>query len=285
MMILTDASFINPKPMLAITDEQLDLLLNDLNCTYRYDFSGYSRPMLHRRFNRMIRLKDFSGLNDFRIAIRSKPELLSWIISEITVPVTEMFRDPEFFKNLREHVFPAISLAPLIRIWHAGCSTGEEAYSVAIFLKEMNLLHKSVLYATDINPEVLKKAAAGIYPQILMEKYANNYVLAGGKFKFSNYCTAGYDFFKLDEQLAKRIVFASHNLVTDASFNHFNLIICRNVLIYFNQQLQNHVVSLFDASLENKGYLALGTKETLQFTSVNQNYQRVLPREKIWQKF
>lgn len=270
--------------MFVITDEQLNLLLNNLISQYGYDFSGYSRPMLHRRFNRMFRLKGFLSFEDFRQTIRSKPEILNWLIAEITVPVTEMFRDPEFFKTLREQVLPAISKAPLIRIWHAGCSTGEEVYSVAIILKELNLLQKSVLYATDINPEVLKKAAAAIYPQNLIKKYAENYFLAGGIVPFNSYCTVYPDRFKLNEQLSGRIVFASHNLVTDTSFNHFNLIICRNVLIYFNQQLQNRVINLFDASLENQGYLALGTKETLQFTSVNHRYQKIQPKEKIWQK-
>ncbi|WP_419800881.1 CheR family methyltransferase [Mucilaginibacter sp.] len=270
--------------MFLITDEQLDALLYDLATLYGYDFSGYSRPMLHRRFNRMFRLKEFSGFEDFRRAISNKPELLNWLVAEITVPVTEMFRDPEFFKVLREMVLPAVANAPLIRIWHAGCSTGEEAYSMAILLKELDLLHKSILYATDINPEVLKKAAAGVYPQNILEKYAENYYAAGGNQSFNDYYTSSYDLVKLNEQLKKKIVFSTHNLVTDASFNHFNLIICRNVIIYFNQQLQNRVLNLFDASLEQQGYLALGTKETLQFTSVNQQYQKPFPKEKIWQK-
>lgn len=270
--------------MLLLKEEEIALMLNDLIEVYGYDFSGYSGPMMQRRINRLFQLSPFSDFAAFRHSIRSDTGFLNRFIAEVMVPVTEMFRDPSFFLTLRNEVLPLLSQFPLIRIWHAGCSTGEEVYAVAILLKELNLLHKTILYATDINPEVLKIAAAGIFPLSGMKKYSENYVLAGGNQYFSGYYTAHYELVKFDEQLKKRIVFSTHNLAADASFNHFQLIICRNVLIYFNQELQNRVINLFDTSLENHGFLGLGSKETLRFMSVGQHYQKINPKEKIWQK-
>lgn len=270
--------------MVLLTDEEITLLLNDLIEVYGYDFSGYSRPMLQRRITRLFRLRSFSSFEAFRRIICSNPEFLNWFIAEVTVPVTEMFRDPDFFRALREEVLPVLRSLPLIRIWHAGCSTGEEVYSMAIMLKEMDLLHKSILYATDINTEVLQIAATGIFQLSGMKKYSENYILSGGIQSLSNYYTAHYEFVKVDEQLKKRIVFSTHNLAADTSFNYFHLIICRNVLIYFNQDLQNRVVGLFDASLESQGFLALGSKETLRFTSIHPLYHKFNPKEKIWRK-
>ncbi len=267
-----------------LTEEEIALLLTDLIEVYGYDFSGYSKLMLHRRINRLFGLRSFSGFSAFRYLLRSDPEYLNWFIAEVTVPVTEMFRDPSFFLTLRNEVFPVLSSFPLIRIWHAGCSTGEEVYSAAIILKELNLLHKSVLYATDINPNVLKTAAAGIFPLSGMKRYSENYVRAGGTKSFSDYYTAHYELVKLDEQLKKQLVFSTHNLIADASFNNFQLIICRNVLIYFDQNLQNRVFTLFDNSLERGSFLALGSKETLRFTAVGAQYLKINSKEKIWQK-
>lgn len=270
--------------MFLLTEEEVGLVLNDLIDVHGYDFTDYSRRMMQRRISRLFQLRSFSDFAAFRELIRSDTEFLSWFIAEVMVPVTEMFRDPSFFLTLRNEVLPELSQAPLIRIWLAGCSTGEEVYAVAILLKELDLLHKSILYATDINPEVLKVASAGIFPLSGMKKYSENYVQAGGNQCFSDYYTAHYDLVKFDEQLKKRIVFSTHNLVADASFNHFQLIICRNVLIYFNPALQNRVIHLFDASLENNGFLGLGSKETLRFTNTGQHYHKVNPKEKIWRK-
>ncbi len=267
-----------------LSDEEISLLLTDLIDVYGYDFTGYSANMLNRRINRLFRLRLFSGFAGLRYLLSTEPEYLRWFINELTVPVTEMFRDPAFFLLLRKQVLPALSDAPLIRIWHAGCSTGEEVFSVAIWLKELNLLQKSLLYATDINPVVLEKASAGIFPLNAMKLYSENYQQAGGTADFSDYYTAHYDLVKFDDQLKKRIVFSTHNLVTDTSFNQFQLIICRNVLIYFNQELQNHVFALFDSSLESNGFLALGDKESLRFTAINAFYKQVNPAGKIWQK-
>lgn len=268
-----------------LSEEEINLLLNDLIEVYGYDFTGYSKPMLQRRINRLFKLRSFSGFNAFRYLLITEPEYLGWFISELTVPVTEMFRDPSFFLTLRNEVLPALSNYPLIRIWNAGCSTGEEVYSVAILLKELNLLHKTLLYATDINPEVLKVAATGIFPLNGMRQYSENYVQSGGIKNFSDYYTAHYELVKFDDRLRKRIVFSTHNLAADTSFNQFQLIICRNVLIYFNQELQNHVFTLFDNSLESKGFLALGSKETLRFAAIYPYFERINSKEKVWRKF
>jgi chemotaxis protein methyltransferase CheR len=194
-----------------------------------------------------------------------------------------MFRDPSFYKILRDEVIPNIATKPFIRIWHAGCSTGEEVFSMAILLQEANLLHKSLIYATDINPNVLDKARKGIFPLSQMKQYSENYISSGGKQDFSSYYTANYDRVKFDESFTTRMIFSTHNLVCDSSFNEFDLILCRNVLIYFDIPLQNRVFDLFDASLDKLSYLALGSKETMKFSGVTGNY-RQLGKEKIWRK-
>ncbi len=194
-----------------------------------------------------------------------------------------MFRDPTFYKALREQVLPHLGTYPFIRIWLAGCSTGEEAYSIAIVLKELNLLDKSLIYATDLNPEVLEKAGKGIFPLSQMKQYSENYILSGGKNDFSSYYSANYNVAKFDESLKSKMIFSTHNLVSDHSFNLFQLILCRNVLIYFDKELQSKVFTLFDQSLENLGFLALGTKETLRFSSIASKFKQ-LNSEKIWRK-
>jgi chemotaxis protein methyltransferase CheR len=180
-------------------------------------------------------------------------------------------------------VLPLLATYPLIRIWHAGCSTGEEVYSMAILLKEANLLHKSLLYATDINPDVLGKAKAGIFPLSNMKQYSENYIYSGGREDFSAYYTTRYDYAKFDRELSQRMVFATHNLVSDGSFNQFQLIMCRNVMIYFEKCLQDRVLNLFDQSLEPLGFVALGAKETLRFSDIATQYKQ-LGKEKIWRK-
>ena len=186
-------------------------------------------------------------------------------------------------QTLREQVLLHLDTYPFIRIWLAGCSTGEEAYSIAIMLKELNLLDKSLLYATDLNPEVLDKARKGIFPLSQMKQYSENYILSGGKNDFSSYYSANYNVAKFDDNLKSNMIFSTHNLVSGHSFNQFQLILCRNVLIYFDKKLQAKVFTLFDQSLENLGFLALGTKETLHFSSITSKFKQ-LKSEKIWRK-
>jgi chemotaxis protein methyltransferase CheR len=266
-----------------IKDAEVEILVNDLQEVYGYDFSGYSRASLKRRMSRLFTIDRFPSFAEFRFRIRSNEDYLKRFVEEITVNVTEMFRDPSFYLLLRTEVLKVLATYPLIRIWHAGCSTGEEVYSMAILLKEANLLHKSLLYATDINPDVLQTAREGIFPLSQMRQYSENYLLSGGKQDFSTYYTAKYDRAKLDRELSSKMIFATHNLVSDRSFNEFQLILCRNVMIYFDKDLQERVLQLFDQSLESLGYLALGAKETLRFSPIASRY-RQLQKEKIWRK-
>ena len=267
-----------------LDDEHIDTILNDLIENHGYDFSGYSRSSLTRRIYRLMSLDRHSSFAEFRLRLRNDAGYLSRFVDEITVNVTEMFRDPEFYLTLREHILPLLATKPLIRIWHAGCSTGEEVYSMAILLQEANLLHKSRLYATDINSAVLNTAREGIFPLTQMKSWSENYILAGGKRDFSSYYTANYDRAKFDSALAERFVLSTHNLVSDRSFNEFQLILCRNVLIYFDKPLQEKVLTLFDESLESLGFLALGTKETLKFSKISSRFQQLDRDQKIWRK-
>lgn len=267
-----------------LKDEEVQLLLNDLLEQYGYDFTEYSFASVKRRLQRVYIADRFPSFAEFRYRVKNDPEYLVHLMEQITVNVTEMFRDPAFFRELRQQVLPVLATYPLIRIWHAGCSSGEEAYSVAILLHEMNLLHKSVIYATDINEKVLETARKGIFPLQYMQLYSQNYQLSGGQQEFSRYYAANYDYAKFSETLRARIIFAAHNLVTDRSFNEFQLIICRNVLIYFNKNLQDKVLHLFSDSLEQLGFLALGARETLRFTSVAPLFKPIAHKEKIWRK-
>lgn len=267
----------------AISDSDAEILLNDLFENYGYDFTDYSKASLKRRINRLYSMDRFPSFAELRYRLKSSPDYLQRFVEEITVNVTEMFRDPSFYKALQTQVLPVLNTYPFIRIWHAGCSTGEEVYSMSILLEEANLLNKSLLYATDINPGVLENARKGIFPLSQMKQYSENYILSGGKKEFSGYYTASYDLAKFDEKLSRKMIFSTHNLVSDRSFNEFQLIICRNVLIYFDKNLQSKVLTLFDESLENLGYLALGSKETLRFSSLAAKFKS-LDKEKIWRK-
>lgn len=266
-----------------INDEQVEILLSDLLEQYGYDFTGYSRASLKRRIIRLYSLDKALSFAEFRYKINNDQAYFKRFVEQITVNVTEMFRDPQFFKTLRETVLPVLGTYPFIRIWLAGCSTGEEAYSISIVLKELNLLHKSLIYATDLNPVVLEKAAQGMFAMSQMKQYSENYIASGGTRDFSEYYTANYSLVKFDDELKRKIIFSTHNLVSDHSFNEFQLILCRNVLIYFDRDLQNNVLRLFNDSLEDLGYLALGTKETIEFSPINKSYKRLIGN-KIWRK-
>ncbi len=266
-----------------IKDEELEYLIKDIYDLYGYDFSMYSKASFKRRINRICVIDKFASFAELRYTIINDQDYLKRFVEEITVNVTEMFRDPDFFLSLREKILPQLGTYPLIRIWLAGCSTGEEAYSVAILLKEAGLYDKSLIYATDINPSVLETARAGVFPLQQMKLYSENYQLSGGKEDFSTYYTANYDVARFDKSLQKKMIISTHNLVSDSSFNSFQLIICRNVLIYFDRELQERVFKLFDNSLENLGYLALGSKETLRFSDLGKQYQQI-DNQRIWKK-
>lgn len=267
----------------ARSDEFVDIILADVLEVYGYDFTGYSRASLKRRIVRLYEMDKFVSFAEYRYRIRTDSNYFKRFLEEITINVTEMFRDPDFYRDLRTEILPKLGTYPFIRIWVAGCSTGEEAYSVAIILKELNLLHKSLIYATDINSSVLETASKAIISLNKLKLYTENYIDAGGAADFSDYYTASYSLGKLKDELKSKIIFSTHNLVTDNSFNEFQLILCRNVLIYFDRALQNQVFELFDGSLEKFGYLALGTKETINFSLVSDNYERI-GAGKIWRK-
>lgn len=267
----------------SINDEQVEVLINDVLEQYGYDFTGYSRASLKRRLLRLYGLDKQVSFAEFRYKINNDGLYFKRFVEQITVNVTEMFRDPGFYKTLRDKVLPSLGTYPFIRIWLAGCSTGEEAYSMAIILKELNLLNKSLIYATDINPTVLEKAAQGMFPLSQMKQYSENYITSGGIKDFSSYYSANYSLAKFDNELKAKMIFSTHNLVSDHSFNEFQLILCRNVLIYFDRDLQFKVLQLFDNSLDNLGYLALGTKETTDFSPISKRYKR-FETEKIWRK-
>lgn len=266
-----------------IVDEEISILLDDLLKVYGYDFNYYSKASLKRRVNRLFTLDKFRNFDEFRARITSDTNYIKRFIEEITVNVTEMFRDSSFYRELRANVLPALGTNPFIRIWHAGCSTGEEVYSMAILLHEAGLLQKSLIYATDINPAVLERAKSGIFPISHMKHYSENYIESGGIQDFSSYYTANYDSVKFNPDFRSKMIFSTHNLVSDRSFNEFHLIMCRNVLIYFDKDLQERVFGLFDSSLGNLSYLALGSKETLKFSDVSTKYVQV-GKEKIWRK-
>lgn len=266
-----------------IEDEAVDLLLNDLHEVHGYDFTQYARASLKRRINRLYSLDKFPSFAELRYRVRSDPDYLKRFVEELTVNVTEMFRDPLFYRTLRTDVLTKLVAKPFIRIWHAGCSTGEEVFSMAILLKEANLLHKSLLYATDLNPEVLETARKGIFSLGPMKQYSENYILSGGINDFSTYYTAQYGRVKFNEDLAENMVFSTHNLVSDRSFNEFDLILCRNVLIYFDRALQERVLRLLEESLGPLSYLGLGAKETLKFSAIQSKFRQI-DSEKIWRK-
>lgn len=266
-----------------IEDIELETFINDVYEYYGFDFGSYSRASLKRRVNRIIQLDGFSNFYDFLSKVKYDSDYYKRTIDEITVNVTEMFRDPSFYKIVRNQILPQLATKPFIRLWHAGCSSGEEVYSMAILLKEAGLLHKSLLYATDINSKVLDTAKKGIFPLRMMKDYSENYRDSGGQEDFSNYYIANYGNAKFSEELTKKMVFSQHNLVSDTSFNEFDMIFCRNVLIYFDNDLQKRAINLFDESLSILGFLALGTKETIKYSIAQSKYKQV-EKEKLWRK-
>ncbi len=271
-----DANYIN--------DEQLDVLLNELGSLYGYDFTEYARSSMKRRVNRLLIVDKFTDFDGLLHTIKNDANYFRRFVEEITVNVTEMYRDPATFRAIREKVLPDIATHPFIRIWHAGCSTGEEVYSMAIMLHEANLLHKSLIYATDLSAMAIENIKQGVFPVSQLGKDTENYIASGGKRDFSEYYTVKNDTAIFNQNLKTKIITATHNLVSDSSFNEFQLIFCRNVLIYFNKNLQDRVLSLFDASLEKLGYLVLGTKENIRFTKVAAKFAQPDNTQKIWRK-
>lgn len=260
------------------------LLLAGLRERYGYDFTGYAEPSLHRRLTRWLRQSEFPNLSAAQgVLLRDRKAFISFL-DQITVTVSEMFRDPPFYRSVRDEVVPLLETYPFTRIWVAGCSRGEEAYSMAILLHETGLLHRTTIYATDISPSAIESAQEGIFPLSDMKGFSRNYLAAGGTGSLSDYFDARYDRAIMARHLRERIVFASHNLVTDGSFGEMQMILCRNVMIYFRPELKERVVALLDSSLVEGGVLCLGTKETLDGRSVSCRYDEIVTPLRIYRK-
>lgn len=265
-------------------DIEISLLLEGIYLKYGYDFRSYSSAHMKRRILRRMCISGLGSISDMQYKVLYDKEFFKLILSDFSINVTEMFRDPNFYKAFRENVIPILKTYPFIRIWHAGCSTGEEVYSMAILLKEEGLYERVQIYATDFNTTVLEKAKDGIYAIHNIKEYTYNYQQAGGKASFADYYTAKYDSVMIDTSLKKKITFAEHNLVTDGVFGEMHVIICRNVLIYFNRDLQNNVINLFYDSLSSGCFLCLGTKESISFSNNRNNFETFCEDEKIYRK-
>lgn len=265
-------------------DVEIATLLTAVNEKFGYDFRNYSRAHIKRRILNRLTMSGIKDFNEMQRLILNDKAFASKFLQDLSITVTEMFRDPDFYKSVREQVIPILKTYPFIKIWHAGCATGQEAYSMAILLKEEGIYDRTIIYATDFNQEALSQARSGIYPNKLMKEYTANYQLAGGKESFSDYYTSSYDMVIMNSDLKKNIVWANHNLVTDAVFAEVNMVLCRNVLIYFDKDLQGHVHSLFHESLMKGGILCLGSKESLRFGTYSEAYQALDKQQKIFKK-
>ncbi|BAY34714.1 MCP methyltransferase, CheR-type [Nostoc carneum NIES-2107] len=271
-------------PKAKLEDIEIQLLLEGVYRYWGYDFRNYAVSSLKRRIHSFIKIEGCTSVSELQARVLHDSKCLERFLLSLTVNVTSMFRDPSFYLALRKEVIPLLRTYPFIRIWHAGCSTGEEVYSMAILLQEENLYQRCRIYATDFNEKVLQKARTGIFSLKLMQDYTQLYLKSGGKESFSQYYTAAYDSAIFRASLRENIVFAQHNLATDSSFNEFHIIICRNVLIYFNQTLQKQVHELFYNSLCSFGILGLGRQESIRFTPHDNQYQELVKGEKLYRR-
>ncbi|MBM7648722.1 chemotaxis protein methyltransferase CheR [Bacillus ectoiniformans] len=265
-------------------DLEIDLLLQGIYRLSGFDFRQYMRSSITRRVQHRMKVEKLPSVTRLLEKVINEPAFLEKVLNDFSINVTEMYRDPAFFHSFRENVIPVLAELDEIRIWHAGCSSGEEVYSMAILLQEEGLFHKARIYATDMNEAVLNVAKQGVFPISKMKDYTKNYFLAGGKHSLSEYYTTDEHFAYLDPALLKKIHFAQHNLVTDQSFNEFHVILCRNVLIYFTVPLQNKVHDLFYSSLTDGGFLGLGIKESLRFSKYGEAYEEFCGFQKIYRK-
>ena len=263
---------------------EIELLLEGIYQHYGFDFRSYAYASIRRRLWKRIEAEGLSTISALQDRVLHDSDLMERLLLDLSINVTAMFRDPGFYRVFRDVVVPTLRTYPFIRIWHAGCATGEEVYSMAILLEEEGLYERSRIYATDINEVVLQKAKSGIFPIERMQEYTENYIAAGGKRSFSDYYIAKYDGALFNPGLTKNVVFSQHNLVTDRSFSEFNVILCRNVLIYFDKTLQARVLTLFYDSLAMFGVLSLGSKESLRFSPYEECYEQINGREKIYRK-
>jgi chemotaxis protein methyltransferase CheR len=265
-------------------DIEIDLLLEGVFRFYGFDFREYSRGSLRRRLWRRAELEGVGSISALQDLVLHDAAVMEHLLLDLSINVTAMFRDPTFYRVLREVVVPQLRTYPFLRIWNAGCATGEETYSIAILLREAGLYERSRIYATDINEAVLAQARQGLFPLEKMQEYTENYLASGGERAFSEYYTAAYEHAQFDRALGENIVFAQHNLVSDRSFNEFQVIVCRNVMIYFDKPLQDRVHRLFYDSLTHLGILALGHKETISFTPHEPDFEVLDAEERVYRR-
>ncbi|MDQ7970054.1 MAG: CheR family methyltransferase [Oxalicibacterium faecigallinarum] len=265
-------------------DIEIRLLIEAIYLKYSYDFRNYSGASQKRRVLHALPHLQCSTISELQARVLHDPTAFMQLLQFLTIPVSEMFRDPLYFLSLRQQVVPFLKTYPSLKIWVAGCSTGEEIYSMAIMLKEEGLLDRSLIYATDINPVSLEKARKGVFPLEKMRAYTANYQQAGGKASFSDYYTAGYEAALFDKSLCENVSFADHSLATDAVFSETHLVCCRNVLIYFNRHLQERALGLFHDSLCHRGFLGLGSKESIDFSDYATRFEPLDKTQRIYRK-
>jgi len=263
---------------------EITLLLEAVYQKYGYDFRQYSQAHIRRRITNRMAMSGLEDISQMQSKILNDEIFAANFLQDLSITVTEMFRDPGFYRSLRENVIPILKTYPFIKIWHAGCSTGEEAYSMAIIMQEEGLYDRTTIYATDFNQQALNQAKEGIFSNAMIKEYTVNYQLSGGIESFSNYYMSNYDNVIMNQSLKKNIVWANHNLITDSVFAEVHMVLCRNVLIYFDINLQNKVQMIFYNSLINGGVLCLGSKESIQFTDLHDKYTELDKKQRIFKK-
>jgi chemotaxis protein methyltransferase CheR len=268
----------------SVTDIEVGLLVEAIYQRWGHDFRDYSYASLKRRLLHAQKQLGAPTLSALQERVLHEADALPQLLQHLTVPVSEMFRDPAYFEAVRTHVLPVLQTYATPKVWVAGCSTGEEAYSMAILLLEQGLLERTIIYATDINHASLDKARQGIYSLEQLQGFTRNYQQSGGHGRFSDYYTAGYGHAVLDKKLREKITFADHSLATDNVFGETHFVSCRNVLIYFNRRLQDRALGLFHESLAHRGYLGLGSKESLEFSAFAERFEPVSKPDRIYRK-
>ncbi|MCA9520617.1 MAG: protein-glutamate O-methyltransferase CheR [Myxococcales bacterium] len=263
---------------------EVDLLLEALRRRYGYDFRSYARATVERRVRQFLSEMSVASIADAIPRLLHDESFAITLMQHFSISVTEMFRDPEVYHVLRSAVVPLLKTYPHVKVWHAGCATGEEVYSMAILLREEGLYERATIFGTDFNDAALQSAKAGIYPLQKIQEFTKNYQRAGGRRSFADYYHADYDSALIDSALKRRVTFANHNLVTDTVFGEMTLILCRNVMIYFNQELRARALRLFTESLVRGGFLCIGTREDLTFSEVVDAYEVVDAKARIYKK-
>lgn len=267
-----------------IENIELELVLKAIYLKYGYDFKGYARASVKRRIKHRLSLSGLETISNMQSLVLHDRDFFNTLLNDMSVNVTQMFRDPSFYRALRDKVISVLGKKSFLKIWHVGCSTGEEVYSMAIFLKEAGLYDHALIHATDFDEGVLAAADKGVYPVEKIKEFTKNYKDAGGLESFADYYTARYDFALLDRSLKKNIHFSNHNIVTDGVFGEMNMIICRNVLIYFSRELQEKIFKLFYESLPKGGFLCLGARETIKLSEYSEFFTDIDSKEKIYKK-